>query len=201
VGSDSVDETFKGTPMPFLLKRVLRRARSLDDAERIITIANRTSGFNYVFADAKRKQALAIETTAKHFQVFRDNDPKESVSYGMPIPNALLRADVAMDPVIRDLQTCSHGDPKKEGLEPPDGSSAYDRRYKMQSELVRENYGALTAEIARGIAQRIAPDSNIQSVVYQFPDFWVANATDELPAARTEYRRFNVDDLLRQRSS
>ncbi len=196
VGSDSVDETFKGTPMPFLLKRILQNADSLETAEKIITLNPRTSGFNYMIADAKKKEAVAIETTANHFQVFRDNDPKEkAASYGMPIENALLRADAAMDQQVRDLQTCAKGNPKKPGLEFPAGS-AYETRYKKQGELVIENYGKIDPEIARKIAQAIAPDSNIQSVVYQFPEFWVANATDELPASETEYHHFNFESLL-----
>lgn len=196
VGSDSVDETFEGTPMPFLLKRVLQNADSLEAAEKIITKNPRTSGFNYVFGDAKHRKAMAIETTARHFQVFRDNDPKEkAASYGIPVQDAVLRADAAMDPKVRDLQTCAKGDPKKPGLEFPAGS-AYETRYKKQSELVIENYGKIDSEIARGIAQAIAPPSNIQSVVYAFPDFWVANATDELPASQTEYHHFNVDSLF-----
>lgn len=196
VGSDSIDETFKGTPMPFLLKRVLQKANSLEDAEKIITLNPRTSGFNYMIADAKNKKVIAIETTAHHFQVFRDNDPKEkAASYGMPIENALLRADAAMDPEVRNLQTCAKGKPDKPGLEFPAGS-AYETRYKKQSELVIENYGKIDSGIAKEIAQAIAPGSNIQSVVYEFPDFWVANATDELPAFKTEYHHFNFDSLI-----
>ncbi len=197
-GADSIDETFKGTPMPFLMKRVLRRAKNLDDAVNIITKGNRTSSFNYVFADAMNQKTIAIETTAHHFQIFHDNDPAELNSgYGFPMLNVIVRSDSAFDPTIRNLQTCSHGNPKKPGIEKPSGS-AYEIRYVKQSELVRSHYGEITPDIAREIAQAIAPDSNIQSVVYQFPDFWVANATDELPAARTEYRHFNFNDLIKR---
>lgn len=200
VGADSIDETLKGTPMPFLLKRVLWHAKSLDQAVEIITTAHRTSSFNYVFGDAKRKESIAIETTAHHFKVFTDNDPLEAKSgYGLPSEGTLLRADPAFEPSIRELQTCSHGDPKKPGLEPP-GGSAYEVRYVKQSQMVKENYGKITPEIARDIAKSIAPDSNIQSVVFRFPDFWVANATDELPAAETEYHHFNFDQLTRDGS-
>ncbi|GEM_PF-382155 len=199
IGADSIDETLRGAPMPFLLKRVLLRAHNLEEAAEIIVKADRTSAFNYVFADTKKNRALAIETTARHAEVFYDNDPKEKNSaYAFPMKGTVLRADPAFDPVIRNLQTASRGDPKKEGLESPEGSSAYDVRYKKQAELVRQKYGWINAQVAREIAQSIAPDSNIQSVIYTYPEFWVANATDELPAAKTEYRAFNYETLSKE---
>ena len=196
VGADSIDETLRGTPMPFLLKRILREANSLERASEIIIHAPRTSAFNYVFGDAKHKQALAIETTAHHYKIFTDNDPMEIDSgYGLAAQNILVRADTAFDPVIRNLQTASKGKPDQPGLEPPAGS-AYETRYKKQAELAQAAYGELTPGKVIEIAKDIAPDSNVQSVVYAFPDFWVANATDELPAARTEYKHFNYDQLV-----
>ncbi len=196
VGADSVDESLEGTPMPFLLKRVLSTAHSLDQAAEIITKSTRTSSFNYMFGDAKNNQAMAVETTHNHFRIFKDNDPVEEKSgYGFPMKCVLMRGDPAFDPEIRNLQTCSKGNPKKKGLESPMGSSAYEVRYKKQSELVREHYGQITPDIAIQIAKSIAPDSNLQSVVIQFPDFWIANATDKLSAAQTEYHHFNYEEL------
>lgn len=199
IGADSIDETLRGTPMPFLLRRVLFRAHNLEEAAEIVMKAPRTSAFNYVFADAKRNRAIAIETTANHAKIFYDDDPKErNSSYAFPMKGVVLRADPAFDPVIRNLQKASRGDPKKEGLESPEGSSAYDIRYKKQAELVRQHYGRLNAGVAQEIAKSIAPDSNIQSVIYIYPDFWVANATDTLPAAKTGYHVFNYETLLKE---
>jgi hypothetical protein len=199
IGADSVDETLHGTPMPFLLRRVLLRAQNLEEAARIITQVPRTTGTHYTFADAKEKKAIVIETTAHHAQTFVENDPKEAkVSYALPLEFALIRGDTAMDPVIRNLQTASKGNPKKEGLEPPNGSSAYETRYKKHTELVQKYFGKLDSERAREIAQSIAPDSNLQSVVFQFPDFWVANATEKLPAAKTAYHPFNYEELFNE---
>jgi hypothetical protein len=202
IGADSVDETLRGTPMPFLLRRVLLRADDLEEAASIVTQVPRTTGTHYVFADARRKKAIAIETTAHHAEIFKPNDPKETgVFYALPLESALVRADTAMDPVIRNLQIASQGDPKKKGLEPPDGSSAYETRYKKHTELVKKYYGELDSDKAREIAQSIAPDSNLQSVVFRFPDFWVANATSKLPAAKTDYHPFNYEALFEELES
>ena len=102
-----------------------------------------------------------------------------------------------MDPVIRDLQKASKGNPKKPGLEFPAGS-AYEIRYKKQGELVKENYGKIDPGTAKKIALEVAPGSNIQSVIYAFPDFYVANAKDNLRAAETEYIKFNFEELNRK---
>ena len=196
VGADSIDESLHGTPMPFLLKRILMRSDSLEDAIAIITKSKRTSSFNYVFGDALNKKAVGIETTQSLSQVFWDNDPLELNSgYGFPMKGVLMRADPAFDPNIRNLQTCSKGNPKKKGIEMP-GGSAYETRYKKQSELVKAGYGNLDVERAKEIARAVAPDSNIQSAVIQFPDIWIANATDEKSAAQTDYHKFNFEELF-----
>jgi hypothetical protein len=195
IGAASSDETMKGVPMPFLLKRILSEADSLPEAEAILRRSDLTRGYNYVIADAIRKQAMAVETTAHHIAVFGDQDPKERKNpYARPIENAVFRADTALSRVIRNLQWASKGNPKKPGLETPAGS-AYEIRYLKQAELIQKYYGQITPETAELIAREIAPKSNIQSVVYASPDFWVANAKGDTPAAQTKYIHFNFEEL------
>ncbi|MDP3921461.1 MAG: neutral/alkaline non-lysosomal ceramidase N-terminal domain-containing protein [Candidatus Omnitrophota bacterium] len=197
IGATSVDETMEGVPMPFLLKRVLAEAESLEDAIGILERNYRTRGYNYLIADAVRKEAVAVETTQNHLAVFRDHDPHElTVNYALPVHSAVFRGDPALDPVIRNLQRASKGDPDTPGLEVPRGS-AYEIRYLKHGNLVQDHFGKIDAEVAQAIALEIAPQSNIQSVVYAFPDFWVANAKDGKRAAETEYLRFNFDELGR----
>lgn len=194
IGAASADETMKGVPMPFLLKRVLEESDSVEDAVTIFKRSDRTRGYNYVIADARRKEAVVLETTRHHIALFRDNDPAESsIPYALRVENAVFRGDPALDPAIRDLQLASKGDPKKTGLEMPAGS-AYEIRYRKHGELVQKNYGRIDPEMAKSMAREIAPGSNIQSVIYAFPDFWVANAKDDLKAAETEYVRFHWDE-------
>ena len=195
IGAMSRDETMKGVPMPFLLKRILAEAQSLDDARAIFERSPLTRGYNYVIADAVEKKAVAVETTAHHLAFFEDKDPKEQgVPYAFSIEDAVFRADPALDPQIRDLQLASKGDPKKPGLEMPAGG-AYEIRYKKHGELILKNYGKIDPETAQHIALQVAPASNIQSVVYAFPDFWVANAKDDLRAAETEFIHFDFKKL------
>ena len=162
----------------------------------MIQRAQRTVGVNYVAADAKARRAVAVETTLRHARVFTADDPAEHVvRYARPMIDAVFRADAAMDPVIRDRQLASDGDPARPGLEPP-GGSAYDTRYLGQAAGLAAHYGALNPDSAQAIAKAIAPGSNVQSVIFAWPDVWVANAQGTTPAARTTYYRFDLERLF-----
>ena len=197
VGAETLDVTFRCEPMAFLMREVLERAGDVDQASSRVLQASRTIGANYVFADAKARRAVVVETTHRHARVFEADDPAEHrVTYARPMPDVVFRADAAVDPRIRDRQLASHGDPSRPGLEDPSGSSAYEIRYCKQAELLTQDYGHLTPERARIIAQAVAPNSNIQSVVFAWPDVWIANAQDRVPAAQREYHHLNVRVLL-----
>ena len=196
IGAATVDATWKGMPMVFVMRQVLERASTLGEAVRIIQDAPRTVGANYVIADAKVPTALAVETTHRRVSAFEADDPKEQgVSYAAPLGDCVFRADTAVDPQIRDWQVASGGNPKTPGLEPPTGS-AYAVRYLGQGEGLRQRYGRLDAAGAIAIAKTIAPDSNVQSVVFAWPIMWVANAQDTPPAAKTTYHELDLEDLF-----
>ncbi|MBI2884939.1 MAG: hypothetical protein HYY15_02070 [Candidatus Omnitrophica bacterium] len=198
VGAETDDISARGIPMVFLMRRVLEDASALDQAVEIIRTAPRTVGVNYVIAQAEPPRAVAVETTHRQAVVFQADDPKEAgVSYARPVPDAVLRADTAMDPGIRARQIASGGDPKRPGLEPPSGS-AYEVRYLGQAAGLMAHYGRLDAQGAMQIAQAVAPGSNMQSVVFAWPDMWVANAQGMTRAAQTPYHRLNVEELLRR---
>jgi hypothetical protein len=201
IGAETADLTYAGMPMAFLMRRVLEEADDLDEAVRIIREAPRTVGVNYLIADAKAKRAVAIETTRSHVAVFEADDAKEhGVAYARPLPDAVFRADTVVDPIIRERQIASGGNPLARGLEPPTGS-AYETRYLGQSAGILAHYGTIDAEIAKEIARAVAPSSNVQSVVFAWPDLWVANAHSTTPAAHTPYRRFNLHTLFANRQS
>ncbi len=197
IGAETADATYQGEPMVFLMRRVLEEAETLDEAIEIIRQARRTVGVNYLVADAKAKRAVAIETTRDRAQVFEANDPKEhGVPYARPMPHAVLRADPAMDPAIRARQLASHGDPRRPGLEDPVGSSAYDVRYLGQVAGLEAHRGRLDPARARAIMRAVAPGSNVQSVIFAWPELFVANAQGTERAADTTYHRLDVRQLF-----
>ncbi len=198
VGAETQDVSARGIPMVFLMRRVLEEGNSLDEAAAIIQTAPRTVGVNYVIADAKAPRAIAIETTHRRSVVFEANDPKEQAApYARPMPDAVLRADTAMDQAIRASQLASGGNPKHPGVEPPSGS-AYETRYLGQAAGLMAQYGHVDAERAKQIAQAVAPGSNVQSVVFAWPEVWVANAQGAMRAAQTPYHRLDAEELLRR---
>ncbi len=195
IGAETQDVDLKGVPMPFLLRRVLEEAEDLDEAVAFVCGATRAGGYNYLFADAKSKHAVAVETTKSRCAVFwADQEPE--TPYAVFVPNAVLRSDWALDPTVRDRQLAAKGDPKRPGLEPPVGSKAYDVRYAGQGQLLLQFHGRIDPEIAMAIAKAIAPSSNIQSIVYAYPQLWVANAQQKQPAAMGRYLQLDAKALL-----
>ena len=184
--------------MPFLLRRVLEEADGLDKAIEILQTGPRTGGYNYLLADSKAKAAAALETTHSRCAVFR-MDQEPSVPYSLHVPNTIFRSDWALNPEIRDLQLASNGKPLLPGLESPRGSSAYEVRYCGQGALLRKFQNSIDPEAAMAIARAVAPASNIQSVVYAYPQMWVANASGHHPAASRRYLQVDLEDLFSSR--
>jgi hypothetical protein len=182
--------------MVFLMRRVVEEADNLEDATQLITSARRTVGVNYILADARVPRGIVLETTRRFVARFVDDDSTEHrVAYARPLPNAVVRADTAMDPTIRDRQLASSGNPSRPGLEPPAGS-AYETRYLGQVAGLRAFHGRLTPTAAQEIAQAVAPGSNVQSVIFAWPDLWVANARGLTSAATTPYHHLSAEALF-----
>ena len=196
IGAETLEASNLGMPMVFLMRRVLETSSTLEDAVRVMEETPRTVGANYLIADAKVKRALAIETTHARLAVFEADAPQEHrVPYARPIPDVVLRADTAIDPKIRDRQLASGGRPRQPGLEPPVGS-AYTIRYLKHAESIQHSYGRIDLDEAQRIAQSVAPGSNVQSVIFAWPLMRVANAQGTIPAAKTSYRTFNLEELF-----
>lgn len=196
IGAETTQVRYDGVPMAFLMRRVLETAGTLDQAVGVLEAARRTVGANYVIADAKVPDAVAVETTAEQLRLFRADDPAEhAVAYARPLTDAVVRADTAIDPGIRERQLASGGKPSIPGLEPPTGS-AYTRRYLGQADGLSQASGHLDIAAAQALATRIAPDSNVQSVLMAWPDLWIANAEGRTPAAKADYHHFILPELL-----
>jgi len=197
IGAETVDTSRKGMPMVFLMRSVLEDSDNLREAEEQIIRTPRTIGTNYIVADASLRKGLVIETTASRARSFQADDPIEhGISYARPLEHVVFRADTAMDPAIRDSQTASNGNPGRPGLEDPAGSSAYEVRYLGQAEQLEQRAGNLDLEGALEILKAVAPSSNVQSVIFAWPDVLIANAEGMKRAAWTPYHRLNAESLL-----
>ncbi|MFO7974566.1 MAG: C45 family peptidase [Candidatus Hydrogenedentota bacterium] len=196
IGAISKDSDWEGIPMMLLLRRVLEEARSLEEAVDIVKKADRTVGYNYVFVDGKTGEGVALETTANHCAVFRDNDPAETVEYALPIEDAVFRADEAMDQTVRSFQTCAKGYPNM-----PYGSNSYDHRYKGMASRIRAGHGKITEETALQITRDVAMRNvNLHSVLCNCTDLrlWVAHAKGTEDAWKQEYIAYDIEELLKK---
>ncbi len=201
----SAADRLAGRPMVVRLREVLQEARTLEEAVAILTRGRRTHGFNYVVASALEDAAAAVEVNAEAYARFAPGDPREAAGatgrWARTLPGVVVRASFCLDPRLRAAERAVGGDPERPGLEPPRGAG-YRVRYRRQAELLAGRLGHLDVAAAEAIARAIAPASNLQSVVYRFPELYVANAApltrfDEQAkwaarAAAQPYRRFDL---------
>ncbi len=193
IGATNKDRRIDGIPLEFLLRQILEEASTLDQVTEIIKKARHTVGYNYVIADGDENRALVYETCANHVAIFTDKDPRETVEYAIPIENAVMRADEAMDPTIRSLQTCANA-PNL-----PYGSNSYDHRYKGMATRIKENYGKIDQKIALEILKAVAMvNVNLHSVLYcpTTLELWVAHAKGTEDAAKQQYVHYKMNELF-----
>lgn len=77
-----------GKPMAQLLREVMEKASSLDQAIEILRKGPRTCEYYYVVADGKTKQAVGIAATSKSFEVVRAGQAHERLPH--PVKDAVL---------------------------------------------------------------------------------------------------------------
>jgi len=188
-----------GVPWGLTVRRIMEEAVGADDAVRIFSAEpERTYGCNFVFADrgdatGGAPRAFAVESSPRYLSVFADDDPLEDLAvwrgpsgpepYAIRVPQAVFRADTAMDPLLRSRQTAANGpngDPRTSG--------AYRDRYlgQIDSLLRRTQSGAAPIDVAGmiGITQDVAMRrSSLQCCVYANTDLevWVADAVKTGP--------------------
>ena len=181
--------------MPFLLRRVLEESQRLEEAVELVRAGPRTGGYNYLFGEAATGRAVALETTHGRFASFWIGQ-EPPAPHVLRVPDAIFRSDWAVDPAVREVQSASRGNPARPGLEPPEGSKAYDVRYRGQALLLERFHGRIDPETAMAIASAVAPSSNIQSIVYATPQLWIAVARGRTAAAQGGYVGVDLEELF-----
>ncbi len=155
-----------GKPMAQLIREVMEKASTLDEAVEIMRSSPRTCEYYYVIADAKAKRAVGVKATPEIFEL---------VEAGASHPQ--------LPETVKDCVLLSAGD-----------------RYKELVKRAKAGHGKFTAESAMALMTRpVCMSSNIHSVLFapDTLDFWVANADGENVASHTEYRKFNLGELIK----
>jgi predicted choloylglycine hydrolase len=248
IGAVNTVETQEGTPWTIVMRRVLEEADDLNGAISIIEESKNTVGYNFIIgfgdplgygAPGFSPGAVAIEENGEFISVFRDDDPKEKdsvwidadgnpilkdgapVMVGLPLKEAVYRADSSFDLRIRRTQTASNGPARENSDGDPRASGAYEKRYapnyymlealakgEAYSSEGREIFAAgapslVSAEETLRIMDAVSmKDSNILAVAYDATalEFWVAYESmrdgNWKPASDNTYTRFRLKDLF-----
>lgn len=251
IGSENKKEKLNGMPWTIMFRHVLENSKSLDDAVKIVQDAENTIGYNFVIGDgdaenfgspAWNPSAAAIEENAETTTVIYQDDPVDrdavwvsasgepvlvdgkKVHYGTPLKNAVLRADVAMCPVIRKTQAADNGPGESDSDGNPLVGGSYKKRHISQYNALSalENGGAysnpyngepvfaeaegkrlVTPETALEITKSAAvPDSSVLTIVYAATDLdmyvsWERMEGDKWTASfDIPYMKVNIKDLI-----
>jgi isopenicillin-N N-acyltransferase like protein len=194
IGAISTDTRLDGLPLMLILRSILEEAQDLDEAGAIIKNARRTVGYNYVLADGDTGEGRVYETCANHCVEFRDNDPKETVEYAIPIEDVVMRSDEAMDQTVRSFQRCANDYPNM-----PYGSNSYDHRYKGMATRIQENHGKIDENVAVEITKAVAMrGANLHGVVCNCTDreIWVAHAKGTDDAWKQTFIHYDLKQLF-----
>jgi isopenicillin-N N-acyltransferase like protein len=93
MGSKSSDESYDGMAMIFLLREVLHRSNTLDEAVSIFRKGPRTCGYNFIVGSGRELSAVALEVTRNQISVFGMGDAKENVAPHSALPDAVRRTN------------------------------------------------------------------------------------------------------------
>ena len=136
IGAFNARETFDGRPWHYVFREVLDGANNIDEAAAIFSKGNYLQGYCFAagWGDPRRKgtpahapKGFSAEVDAENIAILYDNDPQERdavcvdtngevllfdgepVYYGMPLENAIARADIAFSKSVRSGQYADKG--------------------------------------------------------------------------------------------
>jgi isopenicillin-N N-acyltransferase-like protein len=160
-----------GSPMAFLVRRVLEEARTLDDAIQIFKTSKRTCEYYYVVADAKSNSAVGLDGSADRFTVVHPGESHPELP--TPIPHTVLM---------------SQGD-------------RYKNLCRTTQGILNEHEKFSVERAIHLMDAPVAMKSNLHNVLFApgIGKLWVANASsDNKPAWTQKYYEFDFRALLEQ---
>ncbi len=197
MGSSSNDESHDGTPMIFHLLDVLGRARTLEDGVRLFKDWKRTEGYNFILADGKIPDAVAIEVTRSKIDIFKPGDPREAAAdpHSANAPS-VRRVNHFVSPELAPTQ--------RDPYDPRQSATASWLGYAAVTEFIREQYGKLDGELMISLCKQYPPTAPcLHQAVFCATDlrFWVANAVSPkaspYPGAQNQpFHAYDLRELL-----
>ena len=160
-----------GTPMAFLVRRVLEEAHSLKEAIQIFETSKRTCEYYYVIADARSNAAAGIEATPEQLIVVSPGETHPKLP--TPVPHSVL---------------LSAGD-------------RYKNLCRLTKAVTEEHDKFSIERAIHLMDAPVAMKSNLHNVLFApgLGKLWVANASsDKKPAWTQKYYEFDFRALLNQ---
>lgn len=159
---------WEGVPMALLVREVLERGHTLDDAIAIFRDNKRTCQYFYVIADAKTNTAVGMEASWDKFDVIRAGEHHELLP--SPVKDcALLSAGDRYDELVRRVKS-QHGQ-----IGPEEALRLMDRGVAMKSNLHNVLFEPKSTRF--WVANATA---------------------DRQPAAEQKYHQFQLSELLKR---
>jgi len=201
MGSKCRDEHYKGLPMIFILRHALETTDTLDKAVAVFRDSPRTCGFNFIVADGKLPDAVALEVSRGHCAVFKAGGKEEDRPPHTIIEDVVRRCNHFVDPTLAALQ--------REPYDPRISAKGSWMGYEVMTLFLRDNWGKLDERQMIAVLRLYPPPhSCLHQAVFCSTDlnFWVANARNPRKtlfagAQNQTFYRYNLKKLLAAESA
>lgn len=173
MGSSSDDESFAGVPMWFLLRDVLDRSKTLDEALAIMRTGPRTCGYNFIFTDGKIPRGVALEVTRSKMAVFEAGDKAEDLPPHWSLPHGVRRVNHFISPELATTQ--------RKVYSPVESESGSWMGYEAIGKYAEEHDGLFDADGMVSLCRLYPPSHDcLHQAVFSPTDgrLWVANAVN-----------------------
>lgn len=187
-----------GMPMSFLLRSLLEKASSLEDAQTILSTAKRTCEYYYIIGDGKTNKSFACYATSAQIK-FLFPGKKYCI-----IPSSSLDEDhlfVTEDPLPQNDTSLHFSQPEDTLL--LTGTIAPER-YPILEKRILDHYGSIDAlALIEIIKQPVARTSNLHNAIFHPSSLrvWVSHAgplgAELEPACNQPYHCYCLSDLLK----
>lgn len=163
---------WNGIPMAFLIRDVLERARTLEDASTILTTSPRTCEYFYVVSDGKSKASLGFYATSKLIQTIMPG-----TSYPLPDKNSYSQPADCL--ILTGLNKQS--------------------KFDAIVQLLQKRYGKIAVRDLQRVIKSASLDSNLHNAIFapRRLQLWISHAgPNNEPAYNQPYHHYDLKALF-----
>lgn len=205
-----------GIPMSLLLREVLEKASSLQEAIHLLEVTPRTCEYYYLIADGKTNESVGIYATASQLQIIKPGEPYAIIApttlpknYGddgrndkfflspYVLEHSEYQTAVYQDAAKLKVVALFHRQPEEcitmTGFQNP-------KRYPVLIERLMQKYGSLDLEgLKKAIQLPVTCETNLHNAIFAPADLkvWISHASPKGEAASDQvYESYFFAELL-----